>query len=207
MFYWFLRILVLPFYRLIYRQKVYGRENLPKDGKVIIIGNHYSKADVFMMSTLYRKKVFFLAKKEWFSSKFKSWFFKKLGGIPVDREKADLASLKNCLKTIRDGKTLVVFPEGTRNKTADEDLLPLKGGASFIAYLSKTPVVPVAMSRKFRPFRKNYVYIGEKFDFSEFKDRKFNAETSDETTEIMRGKLLDALYNAREKEKSKGKRK
>ncbi|HBF86938.1 MAG TPA: 1-acyl-sn-glycerol-3-phosphate acyltransferase, partial [Clostridiales bacterium] len=50
MLYWFLRILVLPFYRLIYRQKVYGRENLPKDGKVIIIGNHYSKADVFMMS-------------------------------------------------------------------------------------------------------------------------------------------------------------
>ena len=75
MLYWFLRILVLPFYRLIFRQRIYGRENLPKDGKAIIVCNHLSIADVFMMSTLYRRKIFFLGKKEWFSSKFKSWFF------------------------------------------------------------------------------------------------------------------------------------
>ena len=156
------------------------------------------------MSTLYRRKIFFLGKKEWFSSKFKSWFFRKLGGIPVDREKADITSLKNCLKTLKNGKTLVVFPEGTRNKT-EEDLLPLKGGAAMLAYMSKVKIVPVAMSKRFRPFRKNYAYIGEPFDFSD-REGKFNAALGEELTETVRVRMLDVLAKAREKEKNGGKK-
>ena len=57
-----------------------------------------------------------MAKKEWFSTKFKAAFFTEFGAIPVDREKPDFASIKKCLTVLKDGSNLLVFPEGTRNK-------------------------------------------------------------------------------------------
>ena len=68
-----------------------------------------------MAVDLVNKKINFMAKKEWFKGKFKNWLFRSLGAIPVDREKPDFASIKACLKVLKDDKPLVVFPEGTRN--------------------------------------------------------------------------------------------
>ena len=140
-----------------------------------------------------------MAKKELFDKKLKAKFIRWLGGIPVDREKLDITTIKECFKTLKNGDILVVFPEGTRNKKADEiDLLPLKGGANLIAFKTNSKIVPVGMAKKYKVFRKNYMYVGEPYDYSSLKGQKLSAELSDELTDDMKNRLLDCIKNARE---------
>ena len=201
MFHTFLRRVVIPIYRLFYRPKIKGLENLPDGQNYIVISNHLGKVDCFAIVSLFREKIFFMAKKEWFDTKFKNKFFKWLGGIPVDREGADVTSIKNCFAVLKNGSRLVVFPEGTRNRANDETLLPIKGGAGLIALKSKTTVVPLVMKKRFRPFRKNYMYIGKPFDFSEFYGQKVTSEISDQITEKMSIKLQECMDGVKEFEK------
>ena len=79
---------------LFYPIKVFGKENITHEGNVVVICNHLCKVDVPYVGYLFKGKTFYLAKKEWFKNKFLSWAFTQMGGIPVDREKADLESTK-----------------------------------------------------------------------------------------------------------------
>ena len=89
MWYKIIRFLALPWFRLFYMPKIKCKENMPKDGNYIIICNHFGKADAFLLVSMYKQKIYFMAKKEWFNGKFKAALFNELGAIPVDREKAD----------------------------------------------------------------------------------------------------------------------
>ena len=198
MFHKICRRIVFPILKLFYRMKVRGLENLPKDENYIIVSNHLGIIDCFAIATMYRQKIYFMAKKELFDKKLKAKFIRWLGGIPVDREKLDISTIKECFKTIKNGDNLVVFPEGTRNKTLETDLLPLKGGANLIAFKTGVKIVPVGMAKKYKIFRKNHMYIGEAFDYSCYKGQKLSAELSLELTEDMRVRLLDCITKARE---------
>lgn len=191
--------IILPFYRLLYMPKIIGKENLPKKGGYVLVCNHFAKIDVFMIVDLVRKKINFMAKKEWFNSKFKNWLFRSLGAIPVDREKADFASVKACLKVLKDDKPLVVFPEGTRNK-ANTELQEIHGGANLLAFKADVPIVPVAMSRRFKKFRRNYVYIGKPYTLEEYKGEKFTAELGEKFNGIMREQMENCLLEAKNAE-------
>lgn len=188
MWYRLIRFLVLPWFKLLYMPKIKGKENIPKDGNYIIVCNHFGKADPIVILSMYKQKTYFLAKKEWFSTKIKSAFFTEMGAIPVDREKADFNSIKKCLTVLRRGDILTVFPEGTRNRKNDE-LQPLKGGAGMLAFTAKVPVLPIALKKKFRAFRKNELYIGKPFDYSDYYGEKYNSSLDAVLTERMRERL------------------
>lgn len=193
MFHTLLRRIVFPLFKLFYRPKVNGIENLPTDSNYIIISNHLGKIDVFSIATLYREKIYFMAKKEWFKSKFSNKFFRWLGAIPVDRDNADITSIRVCFQTLKDGNKLVIFPEGTRNKANDGTLLPIKGGAGLIAFKSKVKVVPIVIKERYRFLRKNYINIGLPFDFSEFNGQKTTPELIEKFKDIMQEKLSEGL--------------
>ena len=91
-----------------------------------------------------------MAKKELFRSGCFKKFFQWLGAIPVDRSGADVNALKQGLKTLKNGKKLIIFPEGTRVKEG-EKVTP-KGGAILFSVRTQTPVVPVYLSRRKKPF-------------------------------------------------------
>lgn len=199
MFHKICRRIVFPFFKLFYRVKIKGIENLPKDKSFIIVSNHLGMVDCFALASLFRQKVYFMAKKELFNKKGKAKFIRWLGGIPVDREKLDITTIKECFKTIKNGDVLIVFPEGTRNRKADEiDLLPLKGGASLIAFKSGVQIVPVGMAKKYRIFRKNYICIGEAYDYSAYQGQKLSAELTDEFTEDMSNRIKGCILQARD---------
>ncbi len=200
-----LLFIIKPFYRLLYRPKIKGKENLPKKGAYVLVCNHFAKIDALMAVDLVNKKINFMAKKEWFKGKFKNWLFRSLGAIPVDREKPDFASIKACLKVLKDDKPLVVFPEGTRNKV-NAELQDIHGGASLIAFKAGVPIIPVGMNKKFKKFGKNCVYIGKPYSLDEFKNEKFTSELSDEFTAIMREKMNESINEAQKME-AEGKRK
>lgn len=188
MWYKIIRFLALPWFRLFYMPKIKCKENMPKDGNYIIICNHFGKADAFLLVSMYKQKIYFMAKKEWFNGKFKAALFNELGAIPVDREKADFTSIKKCLNVLKNGDILAIFPEGTRNKV-NNDLQPIKGGAGMMAFMGKVPVLPVAMKKKFRAFHKNELYIGKPFDYSDLYGQKYTSALDSVLTERMREHL------------------
>lgn len=184
-----IRIIATPIIRLLFPFKTIGKKNACK-GACVIVSNHLSNADSFIVGIQYKGKIFVLGKKESFSPKIVGRFLKTVGGIPIDRDNPSPSTLLNCIRLLKGGDRLLIFPEGTRNKT-NERLLPLKGGAALLAIKSKVPVQTVFIEGKSRLFRRNYIKIGEPFDLREFYDEKLNAETLEKADKIIRDKLLE----------------
>lgn len=188
MFYSVIRFLFGWFIRLIFPFKVVGKERLINDGNTIVVCNHLNKKDVFYIALMFKGKTYFMAKKEWFDNKLLGWLLKKLGVFPVDREKVDKKAIKKGLEVLNSNNRLMIFPEGTRNKT-DEPLLPLKDGPGYFAFKCNSRILPLTIYNKTKIFRRNYVYVGESFTIDS-SDRKFTSEVNEEITEQVKVSLL-----------------
>lgn len=202
-FYYILKGAASLWQKIFYPLKVYGKENIQNDGKKIIICNHLSKMDVMYVELIFKGKTNFLAKKEWFDSKPRAWLFKKLGGIPIDRDRADIDSLRKCINLLKDGGRLCVFPEGTRNKN-DANIAKAHGGAAMMAVKTQTEIIPINIYDRSKPFRKNYIYVGKSFDLSEYYGKRFDKEASEKTTQILSDELLNVQKQLEELLAEKG---
>lgn len=145
-----------------YKPVVKGVEYV-KDEPTLFIGNHISGFDILLLAYALKKhNLRFMAKKEFFDTKFR-WFFEKCGAFPIDRSKVDMQAVKTAVKLLKDGNKVVIFPEGTRSRTGE--LLEFKKGFSSIAQLGNAKVVPFSITGKFE-FRKHpTIEFGEAIDF------------------------------------------
>lgn len=144
-----------------YNYRVIGREHIPEGG-CVVIANHSQWADPVLVATALGNKHDFAAmgKKELFQIKGLGPLIIALGAFPVERNQADITAIKRALQAVRDGRKLLIFPEGTtRHKEGDA----IKEGAARIALKTKAPVLPVYIpeNKKFRS--KVTVVIGEAF--------------------------------------------
>ena len=178
---------------MVYPTKIVGRKNLPK-GKVIITLNHTSNLDAVVLILNTWEKKYFLAKKELFVSKARSWFLKKMGAIKIDREIADVSAIKEAFKVLKNNKKLVIFPEGTRNKTEELNLQQVKHGAAMIAIKTKAPIVPLWIFNRPKAFRKTKILIGKPYELDEFYGQKL----SDEVLEKASAKVAEKLNETKE---------
>ena len=144
-FYFFWRNFLLPAFKLKYRMKYIGRENIPESGAYILASNHRLAADPIMIGMGLKRQMLVMAKEELFHNKFIGWFISKLGAFPVSRGKADTDSIRHFEKALEDGALIGIFIEGTRSK--DGEFLPPKNGVSLIAWDTKTPVIPVCHTK------------------------------------------------------------
>ena len=144
-FYFFWRAVLLPFFKLKYRMKYIGSENVPSEGAFILASNHTRAVDPILLGMGLKRQVQFMAKEELFKSKFVSWFLRKLGAFPVSRGKADTGSIRHFEKALEDGALMGIFIEGTRSK--DGEFLPPKNGVSLISWDTKTSVIPVCHTK------------------------------------------------------------
>ena len=119
--------------------------------------------------------------------------------FPVDRQKTDLKAIKTSIKVLNKNKVLTIFPEGTRNKT-QEDLSEAKAGAAMFAIKTKTPIVPVWISKKPTVFKPNTLRFGTPFTLDEFYDQKLTADVMERAGQRVVQKLLE---NKIEKKKKK----
>lgn len=144
--------LVITLFRIIFRPKIYGKENIPKEGAVVLAGNHIKFWDCFMVVAATKRCVHFLAKSELFGNFFTNWFFRTAGIIPVHRNRKDKAALEDAEIHLQNGCVIGIFPEGTTNKTS-EPLLPFKIGAVKMASDTQSPIVPFVINGEYQPFK------------------------------------------------------
>jgi 1-acyl-sn-glycerol-3-phosphate acyltransferase len=121
--------------------KIYGRENLIEDGPAIYASNHASYLDPPLVGVACRKEVFYLARKTLFEKPVLGPLLPRINCIPVDRDRGDVGAVRTLLRLLKEGKRVVVFPEGTRSK--DGNLQPARAGLGLIIAKSLAPVVPV----------------------------------------------------------------
>ena len=146
-----IKLIARVYFRTFYDFKVEGLENIPKTGALIIAGNHLSNADppaIGSFAGLVRDSRF-VAKKELFSVPGLGWFFRRSGYIPVDRARTigDFGALKEVVRALEQGQSVVMFPEGTRSKTGKPQ--KPKSGIGFLVYKTGAPVLPVKVEGTF----------------------------------------------------------
>lgn len=187
---WIARILLYIPLSILHPTFIKGRKNMPK-GKAILSCNHRSNWDIalYMLHTSRRPKI--MAKKELFKNKFMGGIVKSMGGFPIDREGNDMQAIKLCFKTLKDGKQLFVFPEGTRLKDQTKEIGELKSGMAMIAIKTKTPIVPIWIEQKPRLFRKSVYHIGKPFELDEFYGKKLDEQTLNQANDIVKEKMLE----------------
>ncbi len=201
---WLARIFLWLPLSIMHPTFIKGRKNLPK-GKAVLACNHYSNWDIVLYVLHTGKKVKILAKKELFKNKLFGGILKSFGGIPIEREGSDINAIKLCMKALKDGKKLFVFPEGTRLKDESQVLGELKSGMTLIALKTQTPIVPIWIERKPRLFRKSVYHIGKPFELDQFYGIKLDDETLAKANDIVRDKMLELREEVLEKKNKKNK--
>ncbi len=186
----FLRFILAPIFKLYYNPTIIGKENIPEEGSILIVGNHKHLMDQCLTIISTKRVIHYMAKKEYFDGKF-AWFFKLAGCIPVDRSKKDEAAKTAGIEVLKNGEVLGLFPEGTRNKT-DKFLLPFKFGAVSMANKTDSYLVPFGITGDYK-FRSQNLTIRFGKPFKADDDlEKANKKLEHEVEKLMRESLKNS---------------
>ena len=144
------RTLLYPLSHALYRPTIEGRENLPREGGVIVASNHRSFIDSFAIPLSAPRQVRFLAKEEYWNGAgiggaLRKGFFSAVGMVPVNRHSATAAqeSLDAALEVLKSGEAFGIYPEGTRSR--DGRLYRGRTGVAWLALTAQVPIVPVGL--------------------------------------------------------------
>jgi len=141
--YWVVRAMFVPFFLVYLRMQRVGREHLPRSGPLLLASNHRSFLDPFVIGTLVRRPVYYMAKRELFEKRWQAWALNALGAFPVDRGAGDRAAMDTARAILARGDCVVVFPEGTRTRPGP--LGTPRRGIGRLALETGAPVAPVAV--------------------------------------------------------------
>ena len=156
---------------------------VPESGGYIICCNHINYLDAAAIVLFNKRKVNFVAKEDLFTHGILMWLGHLFDAIPIKRDMQDIDAMKRCLKVLKNGELLGIFPEGTRKGM--EKNMKAKNGAAFMAIKSKVKVIPVGIHGTFKPFSKVYVNYGEPIDIT-----NFTKENLDEATDIIMNNIV-----------------
>lgn len=185
----FLRILIIPVFWLCLPFRFYGKRKVD-DGAYIYVGNHYRIWDIVYPACTTWEGIHYLSKQSVVKNWFLKGFCRSCKVIGVNRDGSDIRAIMDAMKCLKNGEKISLFPEGTRNKT-NAEMLEFKAGAAVMAIKTKTPLVPICIYKKPRPFRMNAILIGEPFELSEYYDRKLSETELTEAENKVRDVLLD----------------
>ena len=141
--YYIVKFFVRLFFRIIFNLHYEGRDNIPRGETVIYASNHRSNADPPLLGGGAVGKSAFMAKEELFRKKLFAWLIRSLGAFPVSRGKGDMTVIETAIDRLHNGRSLMIFPEGTRSK--DGKVGRGHSGAALIAAKADRRIVPVGI--------------------------------------------------------------
>lgn len=151
-------------FKILYCPKIINRDYIPKEGRIILAGNHTNNFDCILLLSSTKRVIHFLAKDELFQGK-KKFFFSRLGLVPVNRREKDPKAMKSSIDYLKENKVIGIFPEGTFNKTKDI-VMPFKYGAVAMASKTKTKIIPFSITGKYKLFSKPTICFGKPYSVS-----------------------------------------
>ncbi|MFH1678346.1 MAG: lysophospholipid acyltransferase family protein [Candidatus Omnitrophota bacterium] len=157
MLYKILRFLAGVFSNFFFRLEVRGKNNIPRIGGFILASNHASYLDPIVLAVACPRRLSFMARDNLFSIPFFGALLRKIGVFPLRRDYADISSIKEAIRRLKQAGGLLVFPEGTRASESLEQ--KAKPGVSFIAAKSRVPLVPAFVQGSNRALRRNARFI------------------------------------------------
>ena len=183
-------------FHVVFPLKVINKDGLQHlKAPYILIANHKNALDPGVLGWLCPHELWCLGKKELVQKPFFSWLLEKqLHMIPVSRHNFDLQAMRSCIKTLKEGKVLCIFPEGTRH--LEHLMEKVEKGVVLLALRQKMDLVPVYIDGKLKPFRMNMAVIGEPIRTTEYFEDGYTEQNADRLVEIVRErfyKLRDML--------------
>ncbi|MFP5020208.1 lysophospholipid acyltransferase family protein [Pseudonocardia phyllosphaerae] len=196
------------------RQRYEGREHLPAKGGALVVGNHISYLDpvhTALWVHTARRAPRFLAKSSLWKVPVLGRIMRGSGQIPVYRDTADAQqSLSAGVQALADGKSLIIYPEGTITRDPDGWPMRARTGVARMALASDVPIIPVVHwgtrevydhynGKKFRPLPRNQITVraGEPVDLSAYRGRPMDAAVLREVTDLIMGRVRDLLADVR----------
>lgn len=189
--YHFAKFILKPIFKLYYNPKIIGKSNIPKDGAILIAGNHKHLYDQCLMIISTKRPIHYMAKKEYFDKKSVAWFFKGVGCISVDRKNKDELAKSLAKEVLNDSGAIGIFPEGTRNKTK-EFLLPFKYGCVSLAKKTDAYIVPFGITGDYKFRSKNLTMrIGKPFKVTDMDLEDANKLLFEKVEQLMKLNLKE----------------
>lgn len=179
-----LKIIYSTLLKILYNPKIYGKENIPKQGPIIFVGNHVHAFDPIMVMSNTERIVHYMAKESLFKG-IHGAILKAIGSIKVYRTRSNPKAVIEAKKILEKGGAVGIFPEGTRNRTQQE-LLKFRHGATAIAKQTNSIILPFAIKGEYRTFKNNLTLeFGKPVNIERFE--------IEEANEFIRNKVLELL--------------
>jgi len=146
--------IVSPVLHTYFRGRIYGAENVPQKGRLLVVSNHASDFDPLLLSCCVGRPVAYMAKEELFQVPVLRQAIQAYGAYPVKRGSADRSAMKAAIASIQSGWATGIFLDGTR--TPDGRIADPKVGAAWIAAKTQSPLLPVSLWGTHAIFRKGF---------------------------------------------------
>lgn len=196
--YEFLRALAWPTIHAVLPVKYYNLENLPKEKPFVIITNHVHALDPMIAAFPVKKdQCFFVGKKELGKNGLFRKFLYNMHCILVDRHNFDMEAMRTCMRVVKEGNVLVIFPEGTRHHEGQME--QIESGTAMIVLRAKVPLVPMYIDKPLKFLRRVNAYIGEPIPYDDLLAEGVNKDTCEKLNERIREVYRKMIADAEKK--------
>ena len=169
-------------------KKIYVNDAAKKKirkGGALVISNHILYSDPMVLhSAFWYRRLHFVVMKELFDNKFRAFFFKNSGCIPVDREKPSLKTLREIVQRLEGGNMIAIFPEG-HISWGTNPMSPFKSGAVLMAYQANVPIIPVYREIRENVWKRQRIVYGEPINLREKFGENMGMDKIEEATKYL----------------------
>ena len=147
------RPIIKLFMKIVYRIEIINNDIIPQKGRCILAGNHTNNLDALLLISTTKRTIRFMAKKEIHKGILNPLFI-SAGTISVDRSIKDEDAKKKAIEALKNDELILIFPEGTINRTFDT-IMPFKYGTVSFSNKTSSPIIPFVIRGKYKPFKKS----------------------------------------------------